>query len=321
MKKQGIDVSVITPMFNEAKIIAASVQKFINYLDSLKLTYELILVDDGSTDDSYIKAKALEETHPGLRVVTYKKNRGRGYALRTGIKNSSGNYVFTIESDLNYGVKIISQLYNELQNDFDIVIASPYMPGGKVKNVPFSRALLSKFGNKVLRLAVSSKIYTVTGMTRGYKGDFIRCLYLEEDGKEIHLEIVSKAEVMGADILEIPATLAWPDKNKKKTGRKSSFKIWKLIKSHLKFATNESPFLLFGSVGGIMLLAGLIFLINLSWDYFIKGEVIGDRIVNILTTVFLFFSGTLVLLVSFLAYQMKDIKKEITKLKQMLSEK
>ena len=324
MKKPGTEISVIAPMYNEEKVIANSINAFIDYLDSLNRSYELIIVNDGSTDNSLKIAKNLESEYPNLKVVTYDRNRGRGYALREGIKNSEGKYVVTTESDLNWGAEIIGRMTDTLiKTGADIVIASPHMKGGKLENVPKHRAWLSSFGNRILRLAVKSKIHMVTGMTRAYAGDKIRKLHLEENGKEIHLEIIAKGELMDYSITEIPAILKWPDKKKgkgSKTRRKSSFKVWNLIKSHLLFATNEAPILLFGGIGGLLIIIGLMILFNLSWVFFIKNEIIGDRIITILSMVFLILSGGIILLVSFLSYQIRDVKKEIIKLKQMIHE-
>jgi dolichol-phosphate mannosyltransferase len=315
-------ISIVSPMFNEESGIKQTIIRFIEFMESMKVKYEIIFVNDGSSDRTLELATSLENVSPCLRIISYSVNRGRGYALRSGISQSKGKYVITMESDLNYGTEIIKQLYYTLEKyNADIVVASPYMIGGKIENVPPIRAFFSSFGNKVLRMAVKSNIHTVTGMTRGYKGESIRKMFLEENGKEIHLEIISKAEVIGYNIIEIPATLVWPDKKKKFLRRKSSFKLMSLIKTHLIFATNEAPILLFGSIGGLFLLLGLILGFKLSYDFLIKEEIIGDRIVTILSTIFLIFSGTLVLLISFLSYQLRDLKKEFTKVKQLINEK
>lgn len=323
MKDNNVELSVVAPMYNEGINIGDNIEKICDYVDELPITYELIIVNDGSTDNSYEIAKEQQKKYPYLKIVSYKNNRGRGYALRIGIRHSIGKYVITTESDLNWGTDILNRLYNTLKNsESDVIVASPYMQGGKLKNVPFKRALISSWGNMILRKAIKSNINTVTGMTRGYIGSSIRRLYLEEDGKEIHLEIISKAEIEGYRITEIPATLTWP-KNKdkpKNSVRKSNFKMWNLIKSHLLFATNEAPILLFGGIGGLLIIIGLIILFNLSWVFFIKNEIIGDRIITILSMIFLLLSGSIIMLVSFLSYQIRDVRKEIVKLKQMIYE-
>ncbi len=309
-----IQLSVITPMYNEEPTIGDCAARLIESLKSFDDTWELVLVNDGSSDNTLNIISQLAEDDEQINVVSYKQNRGRGFALRTGFAHCRGRYVVTIESDLNYGTEIVFRLYKELlDTDADVVVASPYAKEGRVENLPFWRAFLSRLGNRILRMAVSADITTISGMTRGYKGNFIRSLPLAEDGKEIHLEIVSKACVLGCSFSEIPATLRWAKAKKGKPKRKSKFKVAKLIRSHLLFGFNEAPILLFGSVGAVVLLVGSILGLYLSFLHFLKGEIIGDRVVLIMTTIFLVLSGLGIFLFCFLAYQIRDLRKETFK--------
>jgi dolichol-phosphate mannosyltransferase len=309
-----IQLSVITPMYNEEPTIHDCAAKLIEALRSFDDTWELILVNDGSSDNTLNIISRLAKDDQRIKIVSYKQNRGRGYALRAGFMNCRGRYVVTVESDLTWGEDIVSRLHTELlDTNADIVIASPYAKGGRLENVPFKRALLSWLGNRILRLTVSSDITMLSGMTRGYKGDFIRSLPLAEDGKEIHLEIVSKGCMLGSSFSEIGATLRWAKAKKGKPRRKSKFKPAKLVHSHLLFGFNEAPILLFGSVGAVVLLVGLILGLYLSVLHFLKGEVIGDRVVLIMTTIFLVLSGLSTFLFCFLAYQIRDLRKEMFK--------
>ena len=318
--KDNIELSVIAPVYNEELIIHESVQKLREALADFDVCWELILVDDGSTDNTYNLLCEATKGDERITILHYGENRGRGYALRTGLNRSCGEYVVTTEADLNYGQDIISRLWNALQEtQADVVIASPYMRGGKLENVPWKRALLSRIGNRILRMAVPTNISTVSGMVRGYKGKLIRSIPLEEDGKELHLEIVSKACMLGARFSEIPAILRWKPPEKGQPKRKSKFKAGKLIRSHLLFSFNEAPVFFFGTLGVIACLIGLACGAYLSWIYFIKGQIIGDRVALILTTIFLTLAGFSTFLFCFLSYQIKDLKKEIFKLRQKLS--
>jgi len=79
-----------------------------------------------------------------------------------------------------------------------------YMPGGGVKNVPLLRLWISKLGNKILRYTMPNRIYTSTGIFRAYRRKVLDSLELESDGKEIHLEILSKALALGYRVKENP---------------------------------------------------------------------------------------------------------------------
>jgi len=195
-------------------------------------------------------------------------------------------------------------------------VASPYAKGGKLENVPFNRALLSRLGNQILRLTVPVKITMLSGMTRGYIGDFIRSLPLEEERKEIHLEIISRAVMLNAHFSEIPAILKWELPKPGEEKRKSKFKAKKLVLSHLLFGFHEAPILLFGSLGGIAICFGVLCGLYLAFLYFIQGTVIGDRIVLIMLTIFFILAGLSMFVFCFLAYQIKMVRRELFNLSQ-----
>ena len=146
-------------------------------------------------------------------------------ALRRGFKESKGEIVVSIDADLSYDPRYILDFVKTLkrEQDIDFVLASPYMPGGGVQNVPFLRLWISKLGNKILRFAMPNRIYTSTGIFRAYRRKVLDSLELESDGKEIHLEILSKALALGYRVKEIPAIL---------TGRKKGKSKFKLKKDH-----------------------------------------------------------------------------------------
>ena len=240
-----MDVSIVCPFFNEATILEQAVRGLVERLASLGGTWELIIVDDGSTDGSREIAARLAAEHPKLRVLGYRHNRGRGFALRTGIAATRGDLIVTTEIDLSWGDTIVHDLVGALREwpDVDIVVASPHLAGGSYRNVPFRRVWLSRMGNRVIRACMSNAVTMNTGMTRGYRRDAILSLPLTEDGKEFHLEVILKATAFGLRIREIPAVLEW--KQYKHRGqrikRKSSSRVNRLIVSHSLFSIFANP--------------------------------------------------------------------------------
>ena len=241
-------ISVICPFYNEEVIIEESVRLMLVNLQGLSDDWELIVVDDGSTDESLEIVKKLEKENDGrLRVIGYETNRGRGHAIRKGVATSSGEIIVTTEIDSSWGDDIALRLVAELNSrpDADIIIASPNMPGGGYRNVPFHRVLLSRFGNVVIRSGLSYGVTMNTGMTRAYRRASFESLPLVEDGKEMHLEIVNKALAFGYRIYEIPAVLEWKTDKLSKSSRakrKSSSNVPKLIRSHFLFSLLSAPF-------------------------------------------------------------------------------
>jgi len=188
-------ISVVCPFYNEEAILEKSVELMLKNLEKMGEKLELIIVNDGSTDGSLEIALRLEEKHPHLRVISYPINRGRGFAIRTGVAQARGKIVVTTEIDSSWGDDIVSRIVQKFEElpDADIVIASPHLPGGGYKNVPLKRVLLSKWGNLIIRASVKRTISMYTGMTRGYVKEKFMALPLDENGKEMHLEVVNKA--------------------------------------------------------------------------------------------------------------------------------
>ncbi len=158
-------------MFNEAENAESTLNRVEEALASFRGTYEIIVVNDGSLDNTLDILNRLAEQDEKLKVVSYSKNVGRGMALRKGFKESSGEIVVSIDADLSYHPNYIIDFVETLrtEQDIDFVLASPYMPGGGVQNVPFHRLWISRLGNKILRFAMPNRIYTSTGIFRAYR--------------------------------------------------------------------------------------------------------------------------------------------------------
>lgn len=308
-------VSVICPMYNEAGGIERNLRRLLDALHRLDHTWELILVNDGSTDDSAARVKALAQDEERLRLVGYPRNRGRGYALRTGFRLAQGAIVVTTESDLSWGPDIVEKLIAGLDSqDCDMVVASPHGPGGRLENVPVHRVFLSRFGNKILRLASESRITMLSGMTRAYRRHVLESLFLESDGKEIHLEIISQAEALGFRIGEIPAVLAWEANEPGAPRRKSNFNAPRYIYSHMMFTFGQAPFLLMGTAGLLSILLGSALMFYLAYQSIFFDIRAGGRPLLIIALL-LIVSGIQFLLFSFSAGQVVQLRKMVVQLR------
>lgn len=311
-------VSVVAPAFNEEAGIEKNVRDLLAALDALPGPAELIVVNDGSTDGTLARLRKAESHDARLRVISYAPNRGRGYALRQGFRAALGEIVITTESDLSWGAGIVSILHQALaERGLDMVIASPYLPGGRLENVPFVRAFLSRFGNAIMTRAFSGNLTMVSGMTRAYRKEVLDSMDLESDGKEIHLEIVSKALSLGYRIGEVPAVLRWEPPRAGAPRRRSSFRAGRYIVSHLLASFGESPFLLFGGVGAALLAVGIVlglyaWYIALAYDIRVTTRPI--LFAAILFTLF----GTQMLVFSFLANQSRDLRNRLVRMEQKL---
>jgi glycosyltransferase involved in cell wall biosynthesis len=233
-------------------------------------SWELIIVNDGSSDDSLAIAKRWEKADGRVRVISYGLNQGRGYALKKGIEAAQGDIVVTTEIDLSWGDSITTELYAALVENpkMEFAIASPNLPGGGYKNVPFPRVKLSRLGHRILRLFFSFDYTMYTGMTRAYRREVIQSVGTREKGKEFHLEVLLKLTALGYRGMEIPAILEWRDhklRDDPNARRKSSSRIAKLVRSHLRFAVFANPLRYFwalaaggGLTGIVCILIGIV---------------------------------------------------------------
>ncbi|MBI2193956.1 MAG: glycosyltransferase [Planctomycetes bacterium] len=209
MKPPAPDLAVICPVFNEEGRASETIPRLVGALGASKLTWEAVLVNDGSTDHTETRVLELMAQYPGFRLVGYPRHAGRGQALREGFQASTGNIVVTLDFDLSYRESIVLALYEALQADpgAGIALASVHMPGGRAVGVPFHRLLLSRWSNFFIRHAFRSKIRTWTCIVRAYRREVLEALDLTSTGKEIHVEILAQAIARGVRVVEIPATL------------------------------------------------------------------------------------------------------------------
>jgi len=174
-------ISIVVPCYNEDAIIEKNITAIINYLNSYKrYNWEIVIINDGSKDDTGRIADKLSEKNEMVRVIHHPVNLNLGHALQTGFGNSKGEIIVVMDIDLSYSVDHIGRMVEKMQeNSCDIVVASPYMKGGNVINVPFLRRIMSKWLNWFMSYVAQEKYYTFTGMVRAYKADFIKNVNLK----------------------------------------------------------------------------------------------------------------------------------------------
>jgi len=305
-----MDLSIIIPMFNEAENVEITLKKVEEVLSQFQGTFEIIPVNDGSVDNTLAVLKKVAEWNKRIKVVSYPNNIGRGMALRTGFRESTGDIIVSIDADLSFAPNHIIDLINVLRNkpDVDFVLGSPFVPGGTVQNVPFHRLWISKLGNKVLRYTMPNRIYYSTGVFRAYRRKVIDSLELESDDKEIHLEILSKAIALGYRVREVPVVLT------ARTRGKSKFKFKKTAVSHLVFSAFEKPMIIFGFLGLLSLGIGLLFGLYIAYLRF-SGELTPGRPL-ITFSILLILGGIQILSFGFIALQIVSLRKEILRIQK-----
>ena len=318
-------ISVIAPMYNEEANLQDTFSKIeIDFKKNNIVNYEIIFVNDGSTDQTWDKAKELENKHENLKVTGYAVNQGRGKALRTGFNFATGDIICTIDFDLSYDISHITRMIKELEMNAitDVVLTSCYMPGGKIIGVPRFRLFVSKTANFLYRFAFSPKIYTSTCVVRAYRKEAIKYLELESNDKEIHLEIISKLLSNGFKIKEIPGTLTRRIESSQAPQRKT-FKFRRHSFSHIIYFIQEKPFTLFGLLGFVLCILSFLSSLILLYSRF-SGDIefnntIVSRTMSPNLIIILFLSGLQMIGLGFLGIQNNLLKKELFKIQRQIN--
>lgn len=235
-------ITLLLPVYNEAALLRPNLLDVLQHLETVSNRYrfEVLVVNDGSRDDSGDIAESMARDHPSIRVVHHARNGGLGKALRTGFSHAQGDYIVVLDIDLSYGPEHIERMLDKLREEqAQIVLASPYGKGGSVANVPPVRLFLSRWANRFLNLFAPGHLSTWTCMVRAYDTAFIRGMHLRGVGMEIMPEIIRKAMILRAKIAEVPAQLDWEKQNALKGKRRSSMRVFGQI-----FGTVLSGFIL-----------------------------------------------------------------------------
>lgn len=219
-------LSIIIPVYNEEKTILQILERVRRV--SFPVKKEIIIVDDGSSDSTREKLKTIKD----LKVILHKKNQGKGAAVKTGIKNSTGDYIIIQDADLEYDPNQIIDLLLPILNKKAKVVY-----GTRIKRLPnlskeerTLQFLIHYFGNRFLSL-VTSVLYGqwITDMETCYKlfpKNALNGVKLNAKGFELEPEITAKLSKKGFKIFEVPisANPRGYDEGKKINTAKDGFK-------------------------------------------------------------------------------------------------
>jgi glycosyltransferase involved in cell wall biosynthesis len=182
-------VTVIVPAYNEA----ATIEQVLRRVADLQLDAEILVVDDGSGDDTAEIVGALESQIAGLRLIIHERNQGKGAAVRTGINASRGEIVMIQDADLEYDPADIPRLLEPLDNGVADVVYGTRFRGGQTQR---AHLFWHYAGNKFLSLLTNILFNTtISDMEVGYKafnGELIRSIKLVSDDFAFEPEVTAK---------------------------------------------------------------------------------------------------------------------------------
>jgi dolichyl-phosphate beta-glucosyltransferase len=199
--------SFIIPVFNGAEFIIGTLNDLIKKIKISQFDFEIIVVNDGSSDETEFMLKKEMDKNNNITVISYKKNMGKGYALKKGVLESTGDIVILLDSDSNISLEYLISNLDEL-NDFDLVIGSKYHEKSKIY-VPLRRKILTKIFHLIVVICTSIEVSdTQVGLKIG-KGTEMRKIFsvMSINRYAFDVELLVIATLLKLRIKEIPVKL------------------------------------------------------------------------------------------------------------------
>ena len=161
-------LSLVIPAYNETGRIGGTIDHVAAYLDGLGLDWELIVVIDGGDPQAAEEARAAADKRPQVRVLVNEANRGKGYSVRRGFVEATGNRIAFIDADLSLPIEDLPKMLEKFDAGADVVIASRTIPGAVEEgDAPAGRGAMSRLFNLVVRTVL---LPGITDTQCGFKG-------------------------------------------------------------------------------------------------------------------------------------------------------
>jgi glycosyltransferase involved in cell wall biosynthesis len=200
IKREFPQVSVIVPCFNERATLGAILERVL----AQPISKEILVVDDGSTDDSQSIAESFSQREPVVRLLRHSANRGKGAAIRTGVEAARGEIILIQDADLEYDPREYSRLLQPIiDGDADVVYGSRF-EGYPRRVMLYSHTVANRFITWLSNLTTNLNL---TDMGTGYKAfrrDVLQSITLRSDGFGIEAEVTAKIALRGYRIYEVP---------------------------------------------------------------------------------------------------------------------
>ncbi|MBK8553098.1 MAG: glycosyltransferase family 2 protein [Ignavibacteria bacterium] len=263
-------ISVVIPLYNEEDSLNELSQGLEKVFNFLKCNYEVIFIDDGSTDNSFLKIKDIHRRNPKFHCIKLRRNYGKSAALAKGFKIAKGNIVITMDADLQDDPEEIPELVKVLNSGYDLVSGWK-----KIRYDPFIKKHTSKFFNYVTSKLSGVKLHDFNCGLKAYKKDVVKSVKIYG---EMHRYIPAIAHLSGFKVTE---------KTVKHHARKygvTKFGASRFVNGFLDLLTvvftnkyMKRPLHFFGSIGILSSIFGFIIALYLVILKLIEGKSLSDR--------------------------------------------
>jgi len=202
-------ISLIIPAFNEEQRIGKSLEQIFQFCNAQTLPFEVLVVDDGSSDGTVSFIRRRFGDHSQLKIVQQPGRRGKGAAVQQGMLQARGDYVFFSDADLSVPIETLPGFLVELQSRCDIAIGSRRAPGAKIEvHQPFLRETMGRVFTSLSNFLLGTRYFDVTCGFKGFKREVARDLFTRQrlHNWSFDSEILFIARLRGYQVTEIPVS-------------------------------------------------------------------------------------------------------------------
>jgi glycosyltransferase involved in cell wall biosynthesis len=266
-----MQLSVVVPLFNEQESLAPLIERILSHVRPLGLSFELVLVDDGSRDRTPELLGQLAATVPELVAVRLRRNYGQTAAMAAGFDASCGEVIVTLDGDLQNDPADIPLLLKKLNQGFDLVSGWRH----RRQDAAISRLLPSLLANRLIARVTGVKLHDYGCSLKAYRREVIDDLNLYG---ELHRFLPALAFIEGARITEVQVTHHPRRYGKSNYGIDRTFRVlMDLLTVWFMKRFLTRPMYVFGSGGLVAMGAGLLVALWLVGEKLLIGTNIGDR--------------------------------------------
>jgi dolichyl-phosphate beta-glucosyltransferase len=200
-------LSIVVPCYNEEQRLPRTIEHVERYLDDKNLDYELILVDDGSTDGTRLIMDAAAERNQFVRLEALPQNRGKGRALAEGVASARGSEILVTDADLSTPIEELEKLQAQLDQGAGVAIASRALRASRVEvSQPIYRVLMGKVFNLLVQAVLLPGIWDTQCGFKLFRADVAHDAFgrLTTDGFGYDPEVLYRAKQLGVKIAEVP---------------------------------------------------------------------------------------------------------------------
>ena len=200
-------LSIVVPCYNEEQRLPRTIEQVERYLDDKNLDYELILVDDGSTDGTRLIMDAAAERNQFVRLEALPQNRGKGRALAEGVASARGSEILVTDADLSTPIEELEKLQAQLDRGAGVAIGSRALRASRVEvSQPIYRVLMGKVFNLLVQAVLLPGIWDTQCGFKLFRADVAHDAFgrLTTDGFGYDPEVLYRAKQLGVKIAEVP---------------------------------------------------------------------------------------------------------------------